>query len=63
VAVLDEDPPGGVPEIEQEHVDANVVGQSGTAMPTRYVVTSPPTNSSGQVKAAATTATRCGPLR
>ena len=31
----------------------NVVGQSGTASPTRYVVTEPPTYKSGKVKTAA----------
>ncbi len=40
-----------------------VVGQSGTAIPTLYVVTRPPTNRSGQVKAVARTANQCGPGR
>ena len=37
----------------------NVVGQSGTAMPTRYVVTRPPTKRSGQVKAVVNSAIAC----
>jgi hypothetical protein len=38
----------------------NVFGQSGTAMPASVVVTSPPTQSNGNVAHANTTAQRCG---
>src|SRR5271170_6744665 len=41
----------------------NVLGQSGTAIPTRYVVTEPPTKSRGRVNTAANKAIACGPRR
>ena len=37
-----------------------MVGQSGTAMPASYVVTSPPTQISGNVAQTSSTAKRCG---
>ncbi len=40
-----------------------VFGQSGTARPTRYVVTEPPTYKSGSVKTAAPRANKCAAQR
>ena len=63
MAMLDEQIPRpekpGLPGIE-EHVVAVVFGQSGTAMPASYVVTSPPTQISGNVAQTSSTARRCG---
>ena len=60
VAVLDGDPVVGQHLVERvrEHVVTEGRRQSGTAMPTRYVVTSPPTSSSARVHTASSHAER-----